>query len=61
MTNQQTHESVVVHDITGKVRNLLHQVSVPRDSRGPEGFVYLHGWVDRDGTKWDLYTKRGPV
>ena len=55
------HETVEVHDVTGNLRNYLEQVSVKRDSQPPQGFVYLHGWVGKDGTKWDLHTREIPV
>jgi hypothetical protein len=56
-----THGPVLVHSITGEPRNLLQEVSVPRGSTPPQGFKYSSGWMDRDGSKWDLYTKELPL
>lgn len=64
MTTQQTidHGTTLVHGITGEPRNLLHEISIPRSSTDiPQGYSYRSGWMDRDGSKWDLYCKQLPV
>lgn len=56
------HGTTLVHSITGEPRNLLHEISIPRDhTMRREGYTYQSGWVDKDGRKWNLYTKQLPI
>lgn len=56
------HGTTLVHGIDGDPRNSLHEISVPREqTEKPSGYTYMSGWVDKDGRKWDLYTKRLPL
>jgi hypothetical protein len=56
------HEPVLTHDMSGTPIHYVHEISVPRGFTPDQpGFQYRYGWHDRDGSKWDVYSKCVPV
>jgi hypothetical protein len=55
------HGETLAHDMHGQPLHYVHEVSVPRDHKGPAGYRYRSGWVDAEGQKWSLYTRTRPA
>lgn len=56
------HDPVLTHDMTGTPVHYVHEISIPRGQMCTrKGYSYRHGWIDKQGRKWDVYSKCVPV
>lgn len=67
MTGIADHGLKLVHEMGGKPRNYLHEVSIERHEQDAirfldaAGYAQNSGWIGKDGRKYWLYTKSFPL
>jgi hypothetical protein len=56
------HEPVLTHDMSGLPLHWVHEISIPRGHTCErEGWRYVHGWRDKNGSAWDVYSSCFPL